>query len=128
MLKRAAYAADLTYGTNNEFGFDYLRDNMARSREHMAQRGHVFAIVDEVDSILIDEARTPLIISGPADEAAQLYYQFASIARTLTVTSTTRSTRRRRRSSPSSRALRRWRRPSGSRTSTTPSRSTTCIS
>jgi preprotein translocase subunit SecA len=84
-LKRAAYAADLTYGTNNEFGFDYLRDNMARSREHMAQRGHVFAIVDEVDSILIDEARTPLIISGPADEAAQLYYQFASIARTLTV-------------------------------------------
>ena len=84
MLKRAAYACDITYGTNNEFGFDYLRDNMARSREHMAQRGHVFAIVDEVDSILIDEARTPLIISGPADEAAQLYYQFASIARTLT--------------------------------------------
>src|ERR1700728_4406191 len=83
-LKRAAYAADLTYGTNSEFGFDYLRDNMARSRETMAQRGHVFAIVDEVDSILIDEARTPLIISGPADEAAQLYYQFASIARTLT--------------------------------------------
>jgi preprotein translocase subunit SecA len=84
VLKQAAYAADLTYGTNNEFGFDYLRDNMARSRDHMAQRGHVFAIVDEVDSILIDEARTPLIISGPADEAAQLYYQFASIARTLT--------------------------------------------
>ena len=83
-LKRAAYAADVTYGTNNEFGFDYLRDNMTRSRDLMAQRGHVFAIVDEVDSILIDEARTPLIISGPADEAAQLYYQFASIARTLT--------------------------------------------
>jgi preprotein translocase subunit SecA len=83
-LKRAAYAADLTYGTNNEFGFDYLRDNMARSRDHMVQRGHVFAMIDEVDSILIDEARTPLIISGPADEAAQLYYQFASIARTLT--------------------------------------------
>ena len=82
--KRAAYAADITYGTNNEFGFDYLRDNMKSSREVMAQRGHVFAIVDEVDSILIDEARTPLIISGPADEAAQLYYQFASIARTLT--------------------------------------------
>ncbi len=81
--KKEAYAADLTYGTNNEFGFDYLRDNMARTREHMAQRGHVFAIVDEVDSILIDEARTPLIISGPSDEAAQLYYQFASIARTL---------------------------------------------
>jgi preprotein translocase subunit SecA len=83
-LKRAAYAADLTYGTNNEFGFDYLRDNMARSRDAMTQRGHVFAIVDEVDSILIDEARTPLIISGPADEAAQLYYQFAAIARSLT--------------------------------------------
>ncbi len=83
VLKRAAYAADVTYGTNNEFGFDYLRDNMTRSRDLMAQRGHVFAIVDEVDSILIDEARTPLIISGPADEAAQLYYQFASIARTL---------------------------------------------
>jgi preprotein translocase subunit SecA len=82
--KRAAYAADVTYGTNNEFGFDYLRDNMTRSRDLMAQRGHVFAIVDEVDSILIDEARTPLIISGPADEAARLYYQFASIARTLT--------------------------------------------
>ncbi len=82
-VKRAAYAADITYGTNNEFGFDYLRDNMKNSREVMAQRGHVFAIVDEVDSILIDEARTPLIISGPADEAAQLYYQFASIARTL---------------------------------------------
>src|SRR5580693_357282 len=83
-VKRRAYAADITYGTNNEFGFDYLRDNMKRSRDVMAQRGHSFAIVDEVDSILIDEARTPLIISGPADEAAQLYYQFASIARTLT--------------------------------------------
>src|SRR5580693_5231895 len=82
--KKAAYAADLTYGTNNEFGFDYLRDNMKGSRDVMAQRGLSFAIVDEVDSILIDEARTPLIISGPADEAAQLYYQFASIARTLT--------------------------------------------
>src|ERR1039457_1854212 len=73
IAKRAAYAADLTYGTNTEFGFDYLRDNMARSREHMVQRGHIYAIVDEVDSILIDEARTPLIISGPADQAASLY-------------------------------------------------------
>ncbi len=82
-VKHAAYNADITYGTNNEFGFDYLRDNMAGSREAMFQRGHVFAIIDEVDSILIDEARTPLIISGPADEAAKLYYQFASIARTL---------------------------------------------
>ncbi len=84
VVKKAAYACDITYGTNNEFGFDYLRDNMARTREHMAQRGHVFAIVDEVDSILIDEARTPLIISGPSDEAAQLYYQFAAIVRLLT--------------------------------------------
>src|SRR5271155_2323932 len=68
--KREAYAADVTYGTNTEFGFDYLRDNMARSHEAMVQRGHVYAIVDEVDSILIDEARTPLIISGPATESA----------------------------------------------------------
>ena len=82
--KRAAYACDVTYGTNTEFGFDYLRDNMARRREHMVQRGHHYAIVDEVDSILIDEARTPLIISGPAADVTKLYYQFASIARTLT--------------------------------------------
>ncbi len=81
--RRAAYAADITYGTNTEFGFDYLRDNMARSRDAMVQRDHVYAIVDEVDSILIDEARTPLIISGPADEAAKLYYQFANVVRTL---------------------------------------------
>ena len=82
--KRAAYAADVTYGTNTEFGFDYLRDNMARRSEHMVQRGHHYAIVDEVDSILIDEARTPLIISGPAADVTKLYYQFASIARSLT--------------------------------------------
>ncbi|MGH9046276.1 MAG: preprotein translocase subunit SecA, partial [Acidimicrobiales bacterium] len=81
--KRAAYACDVTYGTNTEFGFDYLRDNMSRSKDLMVQRGHVYGIVDEVDSILIDEARTPLIISGPADEAAKLYYQFASVVRTL---------------------------------------------
>jgi preprotein translocase subunit SecA len=81
--KREAYNCDITYGTNTEFGFDYLRDNMARRREHMVQRGHPFAIVDEVDSILIDEARTPLIISGPASDVTKLYYQFASIARTL---------------------------------------------
>src|SRR5687767_2542218 len=78
-LKRAAYNADITYGTNNEFGFDYLRDNMSGSREEQAQRGHAFAIVDEVDSILVDEARTPLIISGRADDAQELYYQFAGI-------------------------------------------------
>jgi preprotein translocase subunit SecA len=82
--KRDAYAADVTYGTNTEFGFDYLRDNMARRSEHMVQRGHHYAIVDEVDSILIDEARTPLIISGPASDVTKLYYQFASIARSLT--------------------------------------------
>ena len=71
--KRAAYAADVTYGTNNELGFDYLRDNMAFALEQKAQRGQAFAIVDEVDSILIDEARTPLIISGPADEGPEIY-------------------------------------------------------
>ena len=81
--KREAYACDITYGTNTEFGFDYLRDNMARRAEHMVQRGHHYAIVDEVDSILIDEARTPLIISGPASDVTKLYYQFASIARSL---------------------------------------------
>ncbi|MFM2163440.1 MAG: hypothetical protein RLZZ383_2952, partial [Pseudomonadota bacterium] len=78
--KRAAYAADITYGTNNEFGFDYLRDNMAWSKNEMVQRGHHFAVVDEVDSILIDEARTPLIISGPADNATTWYAEFARIA------------------------------------------------
>jgi preprotein translocase subunit SecA len=83
LAKRAAYAADITYGTNNEFGFDYLRDNMAVSRDDQAQRGHFFAIVDEVDSILVDEARTPLIISGRADDAQELYYQFAGIVKNL---------------------------------------------
>ncbi len=76
-VKREQYAADITYGTNNEFGFDYLRDNMASSRSAQVQRGHAYAIVDEVDSILIDEARTPLIISGRVADAAQLYYKFA---------------------------------------------------
>ncbi|MEO8882974.1 MAG: preprotein translocase subunit SecA, partial [Devosia sp.] len=71
--RKQAYAADVTYGTNNEFGFDYLRDNMKYSRDQMVQRGHVYAIVDEVDSILIDEARTPLIISGPSDDHSSLY-------------------------------------------------------
>jgi preprotein translocase subunit SecA len=78
--RRVAYAADITYGTNNEFGFDYLRDNMAHSVEDMVQRGHNYAIVDEVDSILIDEARTPLIISGPADGASNWYTEFARLA------------------------------------------------
>ena len=81
--KRLSYAADITYGTNNEFGFDYLRDNMAGTLADKVQRGHNFAIVDEVDSILIDEARTPLIISGRVADAAKLYYRFASIVRGL---------------------------------------------
>jgi len=83
--KRAAYAADITYGTNNEFGFDYLRDNMAFSLEQKVQRGQYFAIVDEVDSILIDEARTPLIISGPADEGPELYIKINRIVPNLEV-------------------------------------------
>jgi preprotein translocase subunit SecA len=76
---KAAYAQDITYGTNNEFGFDYLRDNMSLSAEDLVQRGHNFAIVDEVDSILIDEARTPLIISGPAELSARWYQEFAQV-------------------------------------------------
>jgi preprotein translocase subunit SecA len=78
--RRKAYGADVTYGTNNEFGFDYLRDNMAWSLEDCVQRGHHYAIVDEVDSILVDEARTPLIISGPAEQSARWYTEFAKIA------------------------------------------------
>jgi preprotein translocase subunit SecA len=81
--KRAAYAADITYGTNNELGFDFLRDHMVLRPEDKAQRGHHFAIVDEVDSILIDEARTPLIISGPADQATEWYAVFARLVRRL---------------------------------------------
>src|SRR5436305_2782024 len=76
---RAAYECDITYGTNNEFGSDYLRDNMAWSATELVQRGHNFAIVDEVDSILIDEARTPLIISGPAEQSARWYTEFAGV-------------------------------------------------
>jgi preprotein translocase subunit SecA len=83
-VRREQYAADITYGTNNEFGFDYLRDNMAWRKEDLVQRGHFFAIVDEVDSILIDEARTPLIISGPSSgEANRWFVEFAKIAKTL---------------------------------------------
>jgi preprotein translocase subunit SecA len=82
--RRLEYAKDITYGTNNEFGFDYLRDNMAWSSDELVQRGHSFCIVDEVDSILIDEARTPLIISGPADQATKWYVQFASLVKRLT--------------------------------------------
>src|ERR687890_86131 len=79
-VRRGQYAADITYGTNNEFGFDYLRDNMAWKASDMVQRGHNFAIVDEADSILIDEARTPLIISGPADQSSRWYGEFARLA------------------------------------------------
>ncbi|MBA2506280.1 MAG: preprotein translocase subunit SecA [Thermoleophilaceae bacterium] len=82
--KHDAYAADVTYGTNSEFGFDFLRDNLATSLEEQYQRGHNFAIVDEVDNILIDEARTPLIISGAPEQAADLYYKFAKLAPRLT--------------------------------------------
>ena len=78
--RKTAYDADITYGTNNELGFDYLRDNMVHSLSELVQRGHHYAIVDEVDSILIDEARTPLIISGPADGPSQLYTTFAALA------------------------------------------------
>src|SRR6266545_2648176 len=82
--RKAAYDADITYGTNSEFGFDYLRDNMAVGLDGVVQRGHSYGIVDEVDSILVDEARTPLIISGEPETAAQIYYDFARIARQLT--------------------------------------------
>ena len=81
--RKQAYAADITYGTNNEFGFDYLRDNMVQNPEQMAQRGHHFAIVDEVDSILVDEARTPLIISAPDTEPTDKYYRFAALIEEL---------------------------------------------
>src|SRR5439155_1564555 len=78
-LLTEAYRADVTYGTNNEFGFDYLRDNMRFTLDELVQRALHYAIVDEVDSILIDEARTPLIISGPADESTELYYKLDRI-------------------------------------------------
>jgi preprotein translocase subunit SecA len=81
--RQAKYACDVTYGTNSEFGFDYLRDNMANALEHCVQRGHHFAVVDEVDNILIDEARTPLIISGAPEQAAQTYYTFARLAKQM---------------------------------------------
>src|SRR5690242_7287591 len=81
--RKEAYAADITYGTNSEFGFDYLRDNMAISLDGVVQRGHSYAIVDEVDSILVDEARTPLIISGEPTTAAKTYYDFARVVKGL---------------------------------------------
>lgn len=81
--RQEAYNADITYGTNNEMGFDYLRDNMVQYKERKVQRGHAFAIVDEVDSILIDEARTPLIISGKGDQSTDLYRQADAFAKLL---------------------------------------------
>jgi preprotein translocase subunit SecA len=90
--RRDAYGADITYGTNSEFGFDYLRDNMAVSLDGVVQRSHAFAIVDEVDSILIDEARTPLIISGEPETAAKTYYDFARVVRELEAKPATRKT------------------------------------
>src|SRR6188768_3063249 len=90
--RREAYACDATYGTNSEFGFDYLRDNMAVSLDNIVQRSHAFAIVDEVDSILVDEARTPLIISGEPETAASTYYEFARVARDLEGAPATRKT------------------------------------
>ena len=89
LQRREQYACDITYGTNNEFGFDYLRDNMAWNAADMVQRGHNFAIVDEADSILIDEARTPLIISGPAEQSARWYQEFARMAPRMTGVDTT---------------------------------------
>src|SRR4029078_13010716 len=88
--RQAAYGADITYGTNNEYGFDYLRDNMKFDLANYVQRGHHFAIVDEVDSILIDEARTPLIISGPAEESTDLYYEVDRIIPRLSKGAVTR--------------------------------------
>jgi preprotein translocase subunit SecA len=88
--RQKAYACDITYGTNNEFGFDYLRDNMKFELAHYVQRGHHFAIVDEVDSILIDEARTPLIISGPAEMSTELYYEVDRIIPRLKAGAVTR--------------------------------------
>ena len=99
--RRAAYASDVTYGTNNEFGFDYLRDNMKFDLRDCVQRGHNFAIVDEVDSILIDEARTPLIISGASEESTDKYYRVNGIIPKLTSgRGTARSRSRRTRSTP----------------------------
>ena len=106
--KHAAYAADITYGTNNEFGFDYLRDNMAMRVEERFQRGLHYAIVDEVDSILIDEARTPLIISGQAEDRTEIYHRMNEVAPLLKRQATARAARRllRRREEPPGAAVR----------------------
>src|SRR5471030_459973 len=92
--RRTAYAADVTYGTNNEFGFDYLRDNMKHALNAMTQRGHAFAIVDEVDSILVDEARTPLIISGPTEDQSETYKAVDALMSALRAPSVTKLTKK----------------------------------
>ena len=117
--RRENYAADITYGTNNEFGFDYLRDNMANALEDCVQRGHSYAIVDEVDSILIDEARTPLIISGPTQDEVKWYPEFAKVAKTLVIDEDYEVERRSGRSPSSNQGSPRWRTTWASTTSTT---------
>ena len=124
--KKDAYNCDITYGTNTEFGFDYLRDNMARSLDHMVQRGHPFAIVDEVDSILIDEARTPLIISGPSSEPPGCTTSSPAWPAAWPGRRTTRWTRRSAPSLPPRPGSKRSRACSGSTTSTTWARPTWC--
>ncbi len=132
--RKAAYDCDVTYGTNSEFGFDYLRDNMAVSLDQCVQRGHSYAIVDEVDSILVDEARTPLIISGEPETAAKVYVDFARIAKTLKGMPSSRRPSRavprrspRGSTTPTTRSSRRSHRPSRrSRTSSARSGSRTC--
>ncbi len=109
--RREAYNCDITYGTNNEMGFDYLRDNMAIYKEQMVQRGHAFAIVDEVDSILIDEARTPLIISGQGDESTDLYRQADDFVSRLKKLVSPALTKRRRRARTLTRTMLWTRRP-----------------
>jgi preprotein translocase subunit SecA len=123
------YKGDIVYGTNSEFGFDYLRDNMAWTRDDKVQRGHYYAIVDEVDSILVDEARTPLIISGAAEESAQWYYQFARIARSASPKKVCTGWSRRSASTISTTCSRRrssttWKRRSRPRSSTAVTRNT----
>ena len=99
--RRKAYAADITYGTNNEMGFDYLRDNMAIYASELVQRGHAFAIVDEVDSILIDEARTPLIISGMGEKSTEMYSRTETLYAASARRSSPRATTRKRKTSTS---------------------------
>ena len=119
--RKVAYDSDLTYGTNAQFGFDYLRDNIATSTDQLVQRELNFAIVDEVDSILIDEARTPLIISGMPESAADVYYRFAAIVPRLREGEDFEVDEKKSRLPRPRAASRRWRRPSAWRTSTTTS-------